>query len=71
MHEAKPMPNGLRYESGQKRCTFCGLFFLIDDVLAVKSFWEQTQEADIRIRKDKKLSQNGSCLIGFELQWIL
>jgi len=32
MHEAKPMPNGLRYESGQKRCTFCGLFFLIDDV---------------------------------------
>jgi len=32
MHEAKPMPNGLRYESGQKRCTFCGIFFLIDDV---------------------------------------
>ena len=31
MHEAKSMSNGLRYESGQKRCTFCGVFFLIDD----------------------------------------
>ena len=32
IHEAKPMPNWLRYKLGQKRCTFCGIFFLIDDI---------------------------------------
>ena len=30
---------------------------MISDALAAKLFWEQTQEADIRIRKDEKLSQ--------------
>ena len=25
-HKAEPIPNKIRYEMGQKRCTFCGLF---------------------------------------------
>ena len=30
--KGKSIPNGSRYNAGQKRCTFCGIFFLIDDV---------------------------------------
>ena len=26
LHKADPVPNAIRYEMGQKRCTFCGLF---------------------------------------------
>ena len=26
MHRAEPVPNKIRYEIGQKRCTFCGIF---------------------------------------------
>ncbi len=29
---------------------------MMSDALVAKLFWEQTQEADIRIRKDEKLS---------------
>jgi len=29
MHKAEPVSNKIRYEIGQKRCTFCGIFFLI------------------------------------------
>jgi len=29
--KAEPTPNKIRYEIGQKRCTFCGIYFLIDD----------------------------------------
>lgn len=31
MHKAEPVPNKIRYEIGQKRCTFCGIFLLQDD----------------------------------------
>lgn len=32
MHKAEPIPNRFRYELGQKRCTFCGLFFATSDI---------------------------------------
>ena len=31
MHKAEPAPNKIRYEIGQKRCTFCGIFLSIPD----------------------------------------
>ena len=31
MHKAKPTPNKIRYEIGQKRCTFCGIFLSSND----------------------------------------
>ena len=31
MLKADSMPNSMRYDSGHKRCTFCGLFFSIPD----------------------------------------
>ena len=34
-YEARPAPNKIRYEIGQKRCTFCGLFLKVDDVRCV------------------------------------
>ena len=36
------------------------------DALAAKLFWEQTQEADIRTKKDEKLSQNS---LNFKESW--
>jgi len=30
-HKAGPAPNKIRYEIGQKRCTFCGIFLKVDD----------------------------------------
>jgi hypothetical protein len=30
LHKAKPVPNRIRYELGHKRCTFCGVFLLIE-----------------------------------------
>lgn len=30
--KAVPVPNGMRYEMGHKRCSFCGLFFSIPDI---------------------------------------
>jgi len=32
MHKAEPVPNKIRYEIGQKRCTFCGIFLEIDEI---------------------------------------
>ncbi len=32
MYKAEPVSNKLRYELGQKRCTFCGLFLSTKDV---------------------------------------
>lgn len=32
MLKAEPAPNRVRYELGQKRCTFCGLFFDIPEI---------------------------------------
>jgi hypothetical protein len=29
------VPNKIRYEIGQKRCTFCGIFMAIDDVRCI------------------------------------
>ena len=31
MHKAEPVPNKIRYEIGQKRCTFCGIFLSINE----------------------------------------
>jgi hypothetical protein len=31
MNQAEPAPNKIRYEIGQKRCTFCGIFMSTDD----------------------------------------
>ena len=40
MHKADAVPNKIRYEIGQKRCTFCGIFLSvgIQDVFAVRQF---------------------------------
>jgi len=35
LHEAKSAPNKIRYEIGQKRCTFCGIFFSIGDARCI------------------------------------
>ncbi|MGY5140610.1 MAG: hypothetical protein ACW9W9_04295 [Candidatus Nitrosopumilus sp. Bin_571-38] len=35
MHKAEPVSNKIRYEIGQKRCTFCGIFFLLDDIRCI------------------------------------
>ena len=47
MHEAKRTSNGLRYEVGQKRCTFCGIFISSSDARCpcCKQSCEQNQEA--------------------------
>ena len=34
-HQAKAVPNKIRYEIGQKRCTFCGIFLTLDDVRCI------------------------------------
>ena len=34
-HKAKPVPNRIRYDIGQKRCTFCGIFLAIDDARCI------------------------------------
>ena len=31
MYKAESVPNKIRYEVGQKRCTFCGIFLEIDE----------------------------------------
>lgn len=31
MHKAESAPNKIRYEIGQKRCTFCGIFLSVRD----------------------------------------
>jgi len=35
MHKALPVPNKIRYEIGQKRCTFCGIFLSVDDTRCI------------------------------------
>lgn len=35
MYRAEPVPNKIRYEIGQKRCTFCGLFMQVDETRCV------------------------------------
>ena len=35
MHRAEAVPNKIRYEVGQKRCTFCGIFLSIDDTRCI------------------------------------
>ena len=34
-YQAKAVPNKIRYEIGQKRCTFCGIFLTLDDVRCI------------------------------------
>jgi len=34
-HKAESVQNSLRYEIGQKRCTFCGIFLSIIDVRCI------------------------------------
>ncbi len=43
-HKAAPAPNRIRYEIGQKRCTFCGIFVISTDVCVVKQYLEQDQD---------------------------
>ncbi|HUT06508.1 MAG TPA: hypothetical protein VMW74_07470 [Nitrosopumilaceae archaeon] len=31
IHKAEAVPNKIRYQIGQKRCTFCGIFLSIKD----------------------------------------
>ena len=40
MHKAESVPNKIRYEIGQKRCTFCGIFlkWMIQDAFVVKQY---------------------------------
>lgn len=35
MHKAEPVPNKIRYEMGQKRCTFCEIFLSIVDTRCI------------------------------------
>lgn len=35
MHKAEPVPNKIRYEIGQKRCTFCGIFISTCDARCI------------------------------------
>ena len=35
MHKAAPAPNKIRYEIGQKRCTFCGIFLAINETRCI------------------------------------
>jgi len=35
MHKAEPVANKIRYEIGQKRCTFCGIFLSIQDTRCI------------------------------------
>jgi hypothetical protein len=35
MHKAVPVPNKIRYEIGQKRCTFCGIFLSVEDTRCI------------------------------------
>ncbi|HSB83385.1 MAG TPA: hypothetical protein VLD64_02705 [Nitrosarchaeum sp.] len=35
MHKAESIPNKFRYETGQKRCTFCGIFLAVDDTRCI------------------------------------
>jgi len=30
-YKAEPVPNRIRYDVGQKRCTFCGIFLKVDE----------------------------------------
>jgi hydrogenase nickel incorporation protein HypA/HybF len=32
LHKSPVMGNGLMYQSGQKRCTFCGLFLAVETI---------------------------------------
>ena len=34
-YKAKPAPNKVRYEIGQKHCTFCGLFLKLDETRCI------------------------------------
>ena len=34
-HKAASAPNKIRYEIGQKRCTFCGIFLSIEDARCI------------------------------------
>ena len=34
-HEAEPASNAIRYEIGQKRCTFCSLFLKTKEIRCV------------------------------------
>ena len=31
LHRAEAISNKLRYQMGQKRCTFCGIFMTVED----------------------------------------
>jgi len=35
MHKAEPVSNKIRYEIGHKRCTFCGIFFSLEDTRCI------------------------------------
>ena len=35
MHKAEPVSNKIRYEIGQKRCTYCGIFFSSEDIRCI------------------------------------
>jgi len=35
MHRADAAPNKIRYEIGQKRCTFCGIFLSVGDTRCI------------------------------------
>lgn len=32
LHQAEPTPNKVRYDMGQKRCTYCGIFILTEKI---------------------------------------
>jgi len=34
-YKAEPAPNKIRYEIGQKHCTFCGLFLKVDEIRCI------------------------------------
>jgi hypothetical protein len=35
IHKADAVPNKIRYDIGQKRCTFCGIFLDIEDTRCI------------------------------------
>ena len=53
-YQADPVPNKIRYEIGQKRCTFCGIFLSLDDVRCICC------KAVLRTKPRSKRKQNNT-----------
>ena len=55
--KAKPLPNNERYKAGHKRCSFCGMYFLLDGVRC--PCCQATLRTKPRSKKAKKVLNDG------------